>query len=623
MPPRRKKTIGPKYAETVHWGPRPGDDTRGGRWVLEDDSYIVPDPPPPPPEPTMPELLERAGARVGGGADDDGEVEVARFHLRRVCELHVHGTHTVGESNDISHLPATIRLTRAVEDEVNDDAQPPTHAALYITSEMEVARWRIADPANAVARSGDALIVTVEGVDHVSTNVDWMPSPARAFVLRFMYDDDLETCRAALASPSAETVPKPPKRARPDGSRKQNPDATALFNTNAFDAKTDSASAVEYFRYYGLIPQQQNMLQDAVRTGTYFTAILENARDFKDKVVMDVGAGSGILSFFAAMAGARRVYAVEASAMSEHCAKLLEGNPRLRDVIVIVNGKVEEVDIPEKVDVMVSEPMGTLLYNERMIESYLLARDRFMRREDTAGGDTAGEGGSSSDFGSGGAGLSLRGKMFPGGGRVHCAPFADETLWREIKDKAHFWGTEDFYGVDLTPLREEAVRSYFRQCVVDAFETELLLSQPVSFAWDWTTLRADELESLDMHLEFKVQRAGPVHGVACWFDVLFEGTAKSRWLTTAPGLPTTHWYQMRLVFERPMRCEAGETVKGRMKMTALDNQSYAVTVELKGKGGKAVSGEWDLKDPYYRQTIYPQPGYTKEQLARFYGEPPA
>ena len=78
-------------------------------------------------------------------------------------------------------------------------------------------------------------------------------------------------------------------------------DATAV-ETNAFDAKTDSASASEYFRYYGLIPQQQNMLQDAVRTGTYFTAILENSVDFKDKVVMDVGAGSGILSFFAAMA---------------------------------------------------------------------------------------------------------------------------------------------------------------------------------------------------------------------------------------------------------------------------------------------------------------------------------
>ena len=606
----RKKTIGPAHDDKVRYGPQDGDDyVPGERWVLQDDSYIVPPPPKPPPEPTMPELLEKAGARVGGG-EDDGEVEVARFHLRRICELHVHGKYTVGRSNDISHEPANIRLTRGVEDEVNDEEQSPTHASIYITSEMEVVKWRLDDPACTVGRSADALILTVIGVDHVSVNRNVMPTPERAFVVRFLYDDDLEKCVNALqsAQPHSDAqpvvAPKPPKRAR----------AVTAPPTNAFDAKTDSASAAEYFRYYGLLPQQQNMLQDAVRTGTYFTAILENCCDFKDKVVMDVGAGSGILSFFAAMAGAKRVYAVEASAMSEHCQRLLDGNPRLRDKIVVVAGKVEEVHIPEKVDVLVSEPMGTLLYNERMIESYLIARDRFMRVSDKPG--------NKSDFGVDGAGLRLKGKMFPGGGRVHCAPFADETLWNEIKDKAYFWGTEDFYGVDLTPLREEAVRSYFRQCVVDAFEPELLLCQPASFAWDWTVLKADELNSLDMCLEFAVDRAGPLHGVACWFDVLFEGTTKSRWLTTAPGLPTTHWFQMRLVFEQPMRCEAGETVKGRLKMTALDNQSYAVTVELKGKGGKVARGEWDLKDPYYRQTIYPQPGYTKEQLARFYGEPP-
>lgn len=42
------------------------------------------------------------------------------------------------------------------------------------------------------------------------------------------------------------------------------------------------------------------LLQDVTRTGTYHAAITENRADFEGKVVMDVGAGSGILSLFAA-----------------------------------------------------------------------------------------------------------------------------------------------------------------------------------------------------------------------------------------------------------------------------------------------------------------------------------
>jgi predicted RNA methylase len=42
------------------------------------------------------------------------------------------------------------------------------------------------------------------------------------------------------------------------------------------------------------------MLMDEVRTSHYRNAILNNQLDFKDKIVMDVGAGSGILSLFAA-----------------------------------------------------------------------------------------------------------------------------------------------------------------------------------------------------------------------------------------------------------------------------------------------------------------------------------
>eukprot|EP00966_Prymnesium_polylepis_P198639 4603867-Prymnesium_polylepis.1 len=84
------------------------------------------------------------------------------------------------------------------------------------------------------------------------------------------------------------------------------------------------------------------MLQDTVRTSLYQFAILENKEDFADKRVLDVGAGTGILSFFAAHAGAKKVYAVEASGMAKKAEKLAAGNG-LGDVVAVVNERVEDV----------------------------------------------------------------------------------------------------------------------------------------------------------------------------------------------------------------------------------------------------------------------------------------
>jgi hypothetical protein len=49
------------------------------------------------------------------------------------------------------------------------------------------------------------------------------------------------------------------------------------------------------------------MLEDHKRTGAYYTAVMSNRRQFAGKVVLDVGTGSGILSIFAAKAGAKKV----------------------------------------------------------------------------------------------------------------------------------------------------------------------------------------------------------------------------------------------------------------------------------------------------------------------------
>jgi hypothetical protein len=64
----------------------------------------------------------------------------------------------------------------------------------------------------------------------------------------------------------------------------------------------DPDAAHPFFHYYGQLVHQQNMLADAVRTGAYERAITSNPDDFRGKVVLDVGTGSGECAAAAAQA---------------------------------------------------------------------------------------------------------------------------------------------------------------------------------------------------------------------------------------------------------------------------------------------------------------------------------
>ncbi|XP_059456019.1 probable histone-arginine methyltransferase 1.4 isoform X1 [Corylus avellana] len=369
------------------------------------------------------------------------------------------------------------------------------------------------------------------------------------------------------------------------GEQLQLPNGTVSDTRTKFDDKIEPSSSKMYFHYYGQLLHQQNMLQDYVRTGTYFAAVIENRSDFIGRVVVDVGAGSGILSLFAAQAGAKHVYAVEASEMAEYARKLISGNPLLSQRITVVKGKVEEVELPEKADIMISEPMGTLLVNERMLESYVIARDRF---------------------------LLPNGKMFPSVGRIHMAPFSDEYLFIEIANKALFWQQQNYYGVDLTSLYGSAFQGYFSQPVVDAFDPRLLVAPPIFHVIDFMKSKEEDLYEIDIPLRFISSVGARVHGLACWFDVLFNGSTVQRWLTTAPGAPTTHWYQLRCVLSQPIYVMAGQEITGRLHMIAHNAQSYTIYLTLStkmwGPGAEqegilqTSSCKLDLKEPYYRMS---------------------
>lgn len=341
---------------------------------------------------------------------------------------------------------------------------------------------------------------------------------------------------------------------------------------SVFNLRTEDTSAKQYFHYYGCLAQQQNMLQDYPRTSTYQAAMLQNTADFKDKVVLDVGAGSGILSFFAVQAGAKKVYAIEASNMAVHCQNLIQSN-RLDDKITLIAGKVEEVDVPEKVDMIISEPMGYMLFNERMLESYLHAK-KWLKPE---------------------------GNMFPTTATLFCAPFTDEKLYMEQFNKAAFWCQENFHSVDLSSLKESAMDEFFKQPIKDTFDAHILLAKPYDHKVDFLHSSEDSLHNLSINLSFKILNSASLHGLAFWFDVAFVGSQQTMYLSTAPDQPLTHWYQIRCLLQKPLVVESGQEITGSIAMKANERQSYNVDITLDLVGTAAsIKYSYDLKSPYLR-----------------------
>lgn len=295
----------------------------------------------------------------------------------------------------------------------------------------------------------------------------------------------------------------------------------------------------EYFSNYSDLTVHMEMLSDKARTIAYRNAIERGAEFLKNKIVLDVGCGSGILSLFCAREGeARKVYAVEASEMADFVVDIVRHN-QFRDKIEVIKGKIEDIELPEQVDMIISEWMGTFLIFEFMLDSVIVARDRW---------------------------LNPHGVVWPSHAMLYLVPCTAKMVYEE---RVNFW--KDQYGFDFSPLIKKAKDDFFRKpfynheldagdCLSDA--------KPV-LKLDMKTLVESDLETAHEIVEYKIVKDATMHGFGSWFDVVFGNLPNNGpnnfepvKLSTSPTAQVTHWKQDLFMLDEPISVHTGDLLQG-------------------------------------------------------------
>ena len=339
--------------------------------------------------------------------------------------------------------------------------------------------------------------------------------------------------------------------------------STATGTTNTQDQSlrsSDLAADADYISSYAHFGIHHVMLSDRARTLAYKDAILENAEQFRGKTVLDIGCGTGILSLFAAKAGASLVVAVDQSDIVYNAMDIVRLNG-YEAVIRPVKGRLESLDfaalgLPTTYDFIVSEWMGYFLLFEGMLDTVLFARDRFLKPD--------------------------TGLLLPNRSKLFLAAFSDAAFYERHID---FW--HDVYGFKMTTMIGDVVGEAAVDClaegtVVSSAETIAELDIARCSLADVTTITSRVLE-------LKFEKAATVHGLIGWFDVYFDALCRTVVLSTSPfAEEPTHWKQTIFLLAEPISVEAGKTLEIEVTVTrdrVSNGRGLVVQMMLLNQGG--------------------------------------
>jgi len=309
-------------------------------------------------------------------------------------------------------------------------------------------------------------------------------------------------------------------------------------------AVNDMTSKDYYFDSYAHFGIHEEMLKDEVRTLTYRNSMLNNKHLFKDKIVLDVGCGTGILCMFAKKAGAKHVYGIDMSSIIDHAKTIVKDNGMEND-ITLIKGKVEEVELPvEKVDIIISEWMGYCLLYESMLDTVLYARDKWLKPE---------------------------GHMFPDKASLFMTAIEDH----EYKESKIFWW-DSVYGFDMSAIRNVALS----EPLVDVVDAKQVVTD--SSMMKEIDLKTVKVEDLNFNVPFNIiaRRNDYVHAFVVFFTVEFSACHKRTGFSTGPESRYTHWKQTVFYLNDTITIRQGEEINGTFNIVQNKRNKRDLDIEV-------------------------------------------
>ena len=280
---------------------------------------------------------------------------------------------------------------------------------------------------------------------------------------------------------------------------------------------------------YAEFEVHRTMICDRVRTVAFRRAIESVVRP--GDIVLDVGAGSGILSAFAARAGAVRVYAVERTSAAVLAQELAAAND-VAEIVHVIHGDVTDVELPERVDVIVSEWLGGFGIDEGMLAPVIVARDRWLK---------------------------------PGGVMIPRLVTARAALVhdRYLAEMVEFL-RDNPYGLSFDDLAEKTVNEIlysgtFRHLAADDMRSEA--SQL------WTTdaglIPLQQAQAAhEAEVVLPVRDDGTANALALWFSAELAPRIS---LSVGPGDPPTHWGMTTAPLRSAVELRSGMLVRARVR----------------------------------------------------------